>query len=228
MDKDKWVVAQPGGAAQERRPWRLQIPERRPPLTAHDASAQLQESDGAAALIEAAPSLLQPVLWSELAYFDVQGLRGSWAEYVEFWDADVGGFSLFELFANDFIFFAGASWPTAPGRVFCYFDVPIPQPETFPLPRINCTFGIRLYGYGPETWPAEEPVQAHVGFFIDDQPVGEREFEHYADTVLNLQMTPGSYVFEIRQLPESGSFLFQSATIWQSLIPALGPTEFSQ
>jgi hypothetical protein len=206
-----------------REQWKHEAPPAPAAATAHEAFATLQATDGAAPLIEAVPSLARPDEWRLLAYFDVEGRSGPAVEGgiggLEFWNADLGGFTLQECLDNDTIFFAGAAWEAANGRVLCYFTLPESRRVT------DCTFGIRLYGYGPDTWPADEPEQANVGFFIDGRPLGARQFQHWVDTTVHARLVHGLHRFEIRQMQGSGSFLFQSTSIWNTFIAPAGPAE---
>jgi hypothetical protein len=202
---------------------KYEAPRSRSAPTAQEAFATLQTSEGAASMIEAVPSLAQPELWRELAYFDVRGFSGPTVAGLEFWNADLGGFSLQDSLDNDFIFFGGAYWEPPNGRVECYFNMPEPPSPVAPLQvGTDCAFHVRLYGYG---LPAETEMP-EVGFFLDDQALGERQFQDWTDTTLHARLVPGFHRLEIRQMPGSGSILFQSASIWQALVVAPpGPAE---
>jgi hypothetical protein len=113
-------------------------------------------------------------------------------------------------------------WEKVNGYIFCYLTIPElshpPAPTKF---GVDCVFGIRMYGYGPDTWPGDEPAPTHVELFIDGQPVGERQFEGWMDTALHVRLAPGYHEFAIIQVTGSASLLFQSVRVWQT--STIGP-----
>jgi hypothetical protein len=220
-------------ALPSREPPTREVPTPRARPTAQETFEALLAHEGAAGVIEQVPSLARAELWEEVAYFDVRGWSGPAAGAVAFWDADLDArYSLEDFLANDFMFFAGASWGrhfgapgTTTGRIGCFFylpQLPPPPPQesvALPLPSVDLTFHARLYSYGPPDWEPEEPK---VQFFIDEQvPLGERVLPHgWVDTVLHLRLVNGPHLFEIRQAKGSGSFLFQNVSVWKSSVLA--------
>ena len=167
----------------------------------------LESSPGGELLLEHVPLLGSHGAWNQVAYFDVHGWSGL-ATALTLWDADFDGFfNMQECLDNNFAVFTGASWDTefgAPGtttgRVCCFFEAPSAEYYVINVQLDSLTF---------------ESFSPVVAFFIDDIPIGERQWKGSINQPLAIHVQDGFHRFDIRQV--SDSFHFRSVTIWQSL-----------
>jgi hypothetical protein len=199
----------------------------RPPArTPHEALETLRQAEGAESAIARLPTLAQPEVWHEVAYFDVCETRGTAYIGVFVWDADFLGqyLDLFDAKANCYVYFAGAEengWITPPsaltGQIWCHFRAPETGYYLF-LPHAQTYVDVPW-------WP---DYYAAVECLIDDHSFGQFQMSpgHHLHQPMtaNLAATESpdptlAHRFTMRQV--TGGVFFWSLTIWN--IPVLSP-----